>query len=158
MKFNETCESCTSFMMFDGVVKTLFYLMCGLKSFFETRMRSLCKLCMHSINLCVYVSSKVLFCFLCVCAIFLKNEEVYTSFTKLKGILLVFGVCLSLKESSHLCVDDFLKWARGLHKLCQAQKVFLDFFGLCVNLKAILFLFLCVAPYRLFFYCYGFMT
>jgi hypothetical protein len=27
-----------------------------------------------------------------------------------------------------------------------------------VNLKAILFLFLCVAPYRLFFYCYGFMT
>jgi hypothetical protein len=74
------------------------------------------------------------------------------SFTKLKGILLVFGVCLSLKKSSRLCVDDFLKWARGLHKLCQARRVFLDFFGLCVNLKVILFLFWCVAPYCLFFF------
>jgi hypothetical protein len=36
MKFNETCESCTSFMMFDGVAKALFYLVRGLKSFFET--------------------------------------------------------------------------------------------------------------------------
>jgi len=79
-------------MMFDGVVKALFYLVCGLKLFFETWMRSLRKLHMHSINLCLYVSSKVLFCFLCVCASFLKNEEVYTSFIKLKGILLVFGV------------------------------------------------------------------
>jgi hypothetical protein len=54
-----------------------------------------------------------------------------TSFTKLKGIFLVFGVCFSLKVSSRLCVDDFVKQARGLHKLYQARRVFLDFFGLC---------------------------
>ncbi len=63
-----------------------------------------------------------------------------TSFTKLKGIFLVFGVCFSLKVSSRLCVDDFVKQARGLHKLYQARRVFLDFFGLCV--KAIIIIIL----------------
>lgn len=106
--------------------------------------------CILSICVCTW-AKRCSFVFLCVCAIFWKNEEVYTSFTKLKGILLVFGVCLSLKESSHLCVDDFLKWARGLHKLCQARRVFLDFFGLCVNMKAILFLFFCVWHHIVYF-------
>lgn len=146
MKFNETYEGCTSFMMFDGVAKALFYLVCGLKSFFETWTRSLRKLCMHSINLWVWTKRRSFFF-----GVFVYFFEKMRRFTQVsqssKGIRLVFGVCFSLKECG---------WFSKIVKtFAQALP---SFFWSSVNMKAILFLFLCVAPYHLFFYCYGSMT